>query len=260
LLLLSATVGNSVEFVNWLYRSHRRKVELVQSSQRKVPLVYRWVGDELLTEQLELMARGDEASRLTPALLFCFNREECWTVAEQLKGKSMIDARQQAALAGELKQYDLSQGAGPKLKQILQRGVGVHHAGVLPKYRRIVEDLFQRKLLSVCVCTETLSAGINLPARSVALPTIMKGPPDKKRIIEPSSAHQILGRPPPVRFTRICLCSRARGRRQTGALAGEIRPDSRGHKRPRAPQGQEGPEEENASAPRRRSVLDRDAV
>jgi superfamily II DNA/RNA helicase len=194
LLLLSATVGNSVEFVNWLYRSHRRKVELVQSSERKVPLTYRWVGDELLTEQLELMARGDEASRLTPALVFCFNREECWSVAEQLKGKSMIDDRRQAQLADELKRYDWSQGAGPKLKQILQRGVGVHHAGVLPKYRRIIEDLFQRKLLSVCVCTETLSAGINLPARSVVLPTIMKGPPDKKRIIEPSSAHQIFGR------------------------------------------------------------------
>jgi superfamily II DNA/RNA helicase len=194
LLLLSATVGNSVEFVNWLYRSHRRKLELVQSTERKVPLTFRWVGDELLTEQLELMARGDEESRLTPALVFCFNREECWTVAEQLKGKSMVGDRQQAQLADELKKYDWSQGAGPKLKQILQRGVGVHHAGVLPKYRRIVEELFQRKLLSVCVCTETLSAGINLPARSVVLPTIMKGPPDKKRIIEPSGAHQIFGR------------------------------------------------------------------
>ena len=49
---------------------------------------------------------------------------------------------------------------------MLQRGVGVHHAGLLPKYRRVVEDLFQQKLLSVCVCTETLAAGINLPARS----------------------------------------------------------------------------------------------
>ena len=49
--------------------------------------------------------------------------------------------------------------------------MGVHHAGVLPKYRRIVEELFQEKLLSVAICTETLAAGINLPARSVVLPT-----------------------------------------------------------------------------------------
>ncbi len=74
------------------------------------------------------------------------------------------------------------------------RGVGVHHAGLLPKYRRIVEHLFQHKLLSVAICTETLAAGINLPARSVVLPTIMKGPPEKKRLIEPSAAHQIFGR------------------------------------------------------------------
>ncbi len=57
-----------------------------------------------------------------------------------------------------------------------------------------MEELFQTKLLSVCVCTETLSAGINLPARSVVLPTILKGPRDKRKLIEPSSAHQIFGR------------------------------------------------------------------
>ena len=86
------------------------------------------------------------------------------------------------------------QGAGPKLRQILIRGVGVHHAGILPRYRRIVEDLFQRKLLSVCICTETLAAGINLPARSVVVPHLLKGPPDRKKLIEASAAHQMFGR------------------------------------------------------------------
>ena len=86
------------------------------------------------------------------------------------------------------------QGAGPKLRQMLLRGVGVHHAGVLPKYSRIVEDLFQRKLLALTICTETLSAGINLPARSVVMPELLKGPPGEMKLIEPSSAHQIFGR------------------------------------------------------------------
>lgn len=95
--------------------------------------------------------------------MFCFNRDECWEVAEQLKGKSLLADGQQKKLAVELEKLDLTKGVGPKLKQILFRGVGVHHAGLLPKYKRIVEDLFQQKLLSVCVCTETLSAGINLP-------------------------------------------------------------------------------------------------
>ena len=193
-LLLSATVGNSREFIQWLRRSHNRKLELVQGDERKVPLTFNWVGDMLLTEQIERMAEGDDESRTTPTLIFCFNREECWNVAEQLKGKKMLAGDQQARLAEELKGHDWSQGAGPKLRQILQRGVGVHHAGILPKYRRIVEDLFQRKLLSVATCTETLSAGINLPARSVVVPNILKGPPGNKRLLESSTAHQIFGR------------------------------------------------------------------
>jgi superfamily II DNA/RNA helicase len=193
-LLLSATVGNAFEFTQWLRHSHNRKVELVQSSDRKVPLSFHWVGEEILVDHIEWMAEGDEAKRRTPALLFCFNRDECWTVAEQLKGKRMLASGQQALLTKQLEDHDWSQGAGPKLKQLLLRGVGVHHAGVLPKYRRIVEDLFQMKLLSVAVCTETLAAGINLPARSVVLPTLLKGPPGDKKVIEASSAHQMFGR------------------------------------------------------------------
>ena len=193
-LLLSATVGNAVEFLHWLRQSHNRRLELVKGDERKVPLKYHWVGDMLLTEQLEEMAQGDDQSRTTPALVFCFNREECWNVAEQLKGKQVLGDGQQKRLVAELEKSDWSEGAGPKLKQLLMRGVGVHHAGVLPKYRRVVEEFFQRKLLSVAICTETLSAGINLPARSVVVPSIMKGPPDKKKLLDPSAAHQIFGR------------------------------------------------------------------
>ena len=202
LMLLSATVGNAVEFLNWLRLTHGRKLELVQSFERRVPLEFRWVGDMLLVEQIEKMAEGDEESRMLPALVFCFNREDCWAIADQLRGRRILTDGQQTQLAEELKQYDFSQGAGPKLKQLLLRGVGVHHAGVLPKYRRIVEDLFNRKLLSVCVCTETLSAGINLPARSVVLPSLVKGPAGKRRLLDPSSAHQMFGRAGRPQFDR----------------------------------------------------------
>jgi superfamily II DNA/RNA helicase len=194
LLLLSATVGNAFEFRQWLKASHLRSLELVEGRERKVPLSYQWVGDQLLVEQIEKMTDGDEQTRYTPALLFCFSREECWGIAEALKGKPLLASGQQKQLADELAQHDWSQGAGPKLKAILQRGVGVHHAGVLPKYRRVVEELFQKKLLAVCVCTETLAAGINLPARSVVMPTLLKGKPGDKKVIDPSSAQQIFGR------------------------------------------------------------------
>jgi superfamily II DNA/RNA helicase len=194
LLLLSATVGNAIDFLGWLKNAHRRRLELVQSNDRKVPLSFQWVPDKLLNEHLEEIAEGDADARRTPALVFCFNRDECWSTAEELKGRSMLADGQQAKLVEKLSKHDWSKGAGPKLKQVLMRGVGVHHAGLLPRYRRIVEDLFQHKLLSVCICTETLSAGINLPARSVVMPSLIKGPPGKQKVIDASSAHQIFGR------------------------------------------------------------------
>ncbi len=193
-LLLSATVGNARSFANWLEVRIGRKLELVESHDRKVPLNFSYLPDTLLSDQMEAMARGEDESRYTPALLFCFNREACWTVAEQLKGKQLLHDGQQKRLAEEMENYSWSEGVGPKLKQILLRGVGVHHAGLLPKYRRVVEELFQQKLLSVCVCTETLAAGINLPARSVVIPNLLKGPPGKKKVLEASSAKQMFGR------------------------------------------------------------------
>ena len=194
LLLLSATVGNAAEFVTWLDRCHGRKVELVESKERKVPLTYHWVPDQLLNEHLVAMAKGDPEARKTPALVFCFNRDECWSIAEQLKGLPLLGADQRTRLHAEVNRLDWTQGVGPKIRQMLHRGVGVHHAGMLPKYRRVVEDLFTRKLLAVVICTETLAAGINLPARSVVLSSLVKGPFGKQKLVEASIAHQIFGR------------------------------------------------------------------
>ncbi len=203
LMLLSATVGNTAEFQVWLHRSHGRRPQLVQSTERKVPLQFEWVGERLLNEQLERMSEGEEPDRRTPALLFCFNRSECWNVAEQLKGKSLLAEGQQKQLAEVIDKWDWNRGIGPKLRPLLMRGVAVHHAGLLPRYRRRVEELFQKKLLSVCVCTETLAAGINLPARSVVLTTLVKGPPGKKKLIDSSTAHQIFGRAGRPQFDKV---------------------------------------------------------
>jgi superfamily II DNA/RNA helicase len=194
LLLLSATVGNSAEFLAWLQRSHGRMLELVEGKDRKVPLTFRWVPDEFLGDQLGRMAKGEADGRTTPALVFCFNRDECWSVAEMLKGLDLLAPGVKAPLNDHVDKLDWPNGVGPKLKQMLRRGVGVHHAGLLPKYRRKVEDLFTRKLLAVAVCTETLAAGINLPARSVVLTSLVKGPFGKERLMDASTAHQIFGR------------------------------------------------------------------
>ncbi len=194
LLLISATVGNATDFVVWLARDHGRRLRLLQSQERRVPLDFRWVTDEFLPDHLQQMTAGDETSRYTPALVFCFNRNECWSVAEQMRGRDLLAAGQQRAILEELELHDWSVGAGGKLRQLLLRGIGLHHAGLLPRYRRVVESLFQKKLLSLCICTETLAAGINLPARSVVMTSLLKGPPRAMKLIDPSSAHQMFGR------------------------------------------------------------------
>ena len=107
-----------------------------------MPLTYEWVPDKFLNEHLVVMAGGDEEGPRTPALVFCFDREECWSVAENVMGKDLnLSDEQKKELHDRVNALDLSQGAGPKLKRLLHRGVGVHHAGLLPKYRLAVEDL-----------------------------------------------------------------------------------------------------------------------
>lgn len=193
-MLLSATVGAASEFVNWMARSLDRTVTLVEATERKVPLHFEWIGDELLPDFIERIAGGEDTQRRTPALVFCFDRNLCWDTAEVLKGKSLFDEGQRKLLLDRLEAFDFSIGSGNKLRTFLARGIGIHHAGLLPRYRRVVEMLFQEKLLPVCVCTETLAAGINLPARSVVLTTLVKGPRDKKKLIDPSAAQQMFGR------------------------------------------------------------------
>ncbi|MGD2111301.1 MAG: DEAD/DEAH box helicase [Phycisphaerae bacterium] len=194
LLLLSATVGNPVEFMSWVREEHGRQLRLVKSEQRRVPLEYVWVDDKLLTEQLPAMLSENDQENRAPALVFCFNRDECWDVAEKLKGLKLVPPETRTEIEKHLDAVDFSQGAGPKLKQMLIRGVAVHHAGVLPKYKEVVENLFLEKLIPFVVCTETLAAGINLPARSVVLSTLLKGKRGEKKLVAPSSAHQMFGR------------------------------------------------------------------
>src|SRR5947209_5862097 len=141
-------------------------------------------GFDFLNDLLVEIAKGDDASRKTPALVFAFNRDECWSVAEQLKGLDLLNPGQRTTLNATVDKLEWPTGVGPKLKQMLRRGVGVHHAGMLGKYRRMVEDLFNRKLLAVCVCTETLAAGINLPARSVVMTSLVKGPRGKQKLVD----------------------------------------------------------------------------
>ncbi len=114
LLLLSATVGNSAEFVGWLAKHHDRKIALVEGNERRVPLTYEWVPDKFLNEHLVVMAGGDEEGPRTPALVFCFDREECWSVAENVMGKDLsLSEEKKKDLHDRVNALDFSQGPAP---------------------------------------------------------------------------------------------------------------------------------------------------
>src|SRR5437588_4361303 len=138
-MLLSATVGAASEFVNWMARALDRRVTLVEGTERKVPLHFDWIGDELLPDFLERIAQGTDEQRRTPALVFCFDRNVCWDTAEVLRGKDLFAAGQREALLDRLESFDFTVGSGNKLRTFLARGIGIHHAGLLPRYRRVVE-------------------------------------------------------------------------------------------------------------------------
>ncbi len=261
-MLLSATVGAAQEFVGWMARSLDRRVTLVEGKERRVPLHFEWVGDELLPDFLEQIAAGTDDRRRTPALVFCFDREVCWATAEVLRGKDLFAEGQRKLLLDRLDDFDFSVGGGNKLRTLLARGVGVHHAGLLPRYRRVVETLFQEKLLPVCVCTETLAAGLNLPARSVVLTTLVKGPPDQaeadRHRQRPADVRP--GRPAAVRRRGVRLRPGPRGRREDRPVEGQVRQHPRGHEGPRPDGGQEVAEEEAADPPGELRVLERRPV
>ena len=141
------------------------------------------------------MAKGDEATRKTPALVFCFNRDECWWWPRCSRGSTCCPAENKARLQRRGRQARLAAAASGRSSSRCSAAASAFTTpGLLPNYRRVVEDLFQQKLLSVAVCTETLAAGINLPARSVVMTSLMKGPFGKEKLIDPSTAHQIFGR------------------------------------------------------------------
>ena len=112
LMLLSATVGNAREFVRWLADKHNRKVRLIQTEERRVPLEFEWVGDRLAVEMIpQIVSQDDELSR-APALVFCFNRDECWEVAERLKGIKLIDQQAKAEIESDLDRDGFRLGVG----------------------------------------------------------------------------------------------------------------------------------------------------
>lgn len=190
LIILSATVGYPQEFCQWVYVTRRIPLELVQSTERKVPLLHEMREEYLIDTVKQLFSNGEY-----PAIIFTFGRELCFERARLLRSCPRFTTdEEKAKIEAAAKDVLLDRGLGPDLMKILTHGIGIHHAGILPAYRRLVEQLTLERLLKFVVTTETISAGINLPAKRVIFPSLRKFIRGKARILLPAEYHQMSGR------------------------------------------------------------------
>ncbi|MBP8805492.1 MAG: DEAD/DEAH box helicase [Kofleriaceae bacterium] len=190
LVVLSATVGHPERFCHWVELTRKVKMGLIDSRERRVPLVHEFREELLIDVVKDLAHRGD-----VPAIIFAFGRELCFEIARLLKScrrfttdaeKDEIDKRCDAAL--------LSVGVAKELRPLLTHGIGIHHAGILPRYKQLVEELTLERKLRFVVSTETIAAGINLPAKTVIFPALRKFIKKEARLVTPAEFHQMAGR------------------------------------------------------------------
>jgi RAD3-like DEAD/DEAH box helicase len=190
LIVLSATVGYPESFCQWVYVTRRIPMELVRSTERKVPLYHEYREQYLIEIVKELYASGDY-----PAIIFGFSREQCFERARLLRSCPRFTSdEEKKAIEERAQKIVLESGLGPELVKMLSHGIGIHHAGILPAYRRLVEELTLERLLKFVVTTETISAGINLPAKRVLFPSLRKFIRGKPRLLFPAEYHQMAGR------------------------------------------------------------------
>lgn len=190
LIILSATIGAPQNFCQWIYLTRRIRMELVRSDQRRIPLIHEY-REQYLLECVKSLAHSKDV----PAIIFCFNRQECFERARLLKSCSRFTTKEEQERIEEISHAELKdEGLGPELLPLLKHGIGVHHAGILPKYKHLVETLTLERLLKFIVSTETIAAGINLPAKRVIFPSLRKHIQGKARLLRPDEYHQMSGR------------------------------------------------------------------
>ncbi|WP_199423635.1 DEAD/DEAH box helicase [Actinotalea solisilvae] len=188
-LLMSATLGDVDFFVTDLERRTGTPVAAVTSTERPVPLTFSYVV-EPLHEVVEELVR----TRRAPVYLVHFTQAAAAEQAQALLSTTVASREQRDAIAAELGAFRFGTGFGKTLSRLLRHGIGVHHAGMLPRYRRVVERLTQQGLLTVVCGTDTLGVGINVPIRTVVLTSLVKYDGTRMRHLSAREFHQIAGR------------------------------------------------------------------
>ncbi|MEM7410568.1 MAG: DUF3516 domain-containing protein [Myxococcota bacterium] len=188
-LLMSATIGNTDGLERQLAGFTQRDVAHVHSDLRPVPLEFEY-RETPLHETLEDLIRRD----LAPVYVVNFTQRECGELAQGATSANLADREARRAIAEEVGDFRFDSAYGRDVKRFLSHGIGIHHAGLLPKYRLLVERLAQQGLLRVIFGTDTLGVGVNVPIRTVVLNKLSKFDGEKVALLRSREFRQIAGR------------------------------------------------------------------
>ncbi len=189
-LLMSATLGDTTAIAAALAKhTGGRVVDTIANAPRPVPLSYEFV-DTALEGTVELALRAGDA----PLYIVHFSQDAALASAQSLASYGVSTKEQREAIKDAIKSTRFTTTFGKTLRRLLGCGVGVHHAGMLPRYRLLVEKLAQRGLLPVICGTDTLGVGINVPIHTVILTALSKFDGRRMRHLNAREFHQIVGR------------------------------------------------------------------
>jgi hypothetical protein len=188
-LLMSATLGDVTLIADDLSRRTGRATARVTGVTRPVPLSYEYVETPVQETVERLLADG-----AAPIYIVHFAQAAALERAQALTSAKVASRERRDEIAAAIAGFRFSTGFGQTLSRLIRAGIGVHHAGMLPKYRRLVEQLAQRGLLPVICGTDTLGVGINVPIRAVLLTGLTKFDGSRMRQLSAREFHQIAGR------------------------------------------------------------------
>ncbi len=188
-LLMSATLGDVREIAGDLTRRTGRETAVIDDAERPVPLTFAW-SVEPLHELLEELSATDQA----PIYVVHFTQASAIERAQSLLSAKLCTREERDAIAERIGGFRFTAGFGRTLSKLVRSGIGVHHAGMLPRYRRLVEQLAQTGLLKVICGTDTLGVGINVPIRTVVFTGLAKFDGTRQRLLKAREFHQIAGR------------------------------------------------------------------
>ena len=188
-LLLSATLGNTAAIEERIRERTGRAVSHVHGLERPVPLDFEYAQTPLHETIEDLLARD-----LAPIYVVHFTQREAAEQAQALTSARVSDRDTRRAIGEAIADFRFDTPYGATLRRLLSHGIGLHHAGLLPRYRRLVERLSQQGLLRVISGTDTLGVGVNIPIRTVLFTRLCKFDGEQVALLSIREFQQIAGR------------------------------------------------------------------